>query len=480
VSATATTHEKHSRLRGVEPVGFRVLAWALFVGAIFTLCAAAIREPPRIQTSAGEMALWIFLVAATSLVPLTADDGPSLVLNLPVLLGAGFVYGAVFAGSVALIGCVDIREIRRQVSIPRALLNRSQISLSVMAAAVTFHALGAHLGVWPGAAVAGLLAVAVDCLVNYSLVAVATALMTRRPIVHVLRDMRLGSLTAFIPVYVCFGFLGLLLAETYVRLGFLGVAGFVAPIILARQTFVQWRRLNDTRDSLESKSDALRRVDERIADERSDERARIAAALHDDVLQCLYNVTIRTHVIREDLRNGRLLDLDDDLPALLTASEGAVEELRDIIRGLRRSAIGHAGLVETLALLIAHLRGESAASFVVDLDATVRVEPNIELLTYQIAREALMNTLKHSGARTVWISLRQEDGGIALSIEDDGCGFALEASQDDRHFGLKLMKERALMAGGWLDLSSAPGGGTTVRARIPTSDAQRPDHRPGR
>ena len=167
-------------------------------------------------------------------------------------------------------------------------------------------------------------------------------------------------------------FLGVLLAETYARLGFPGVAGFVAPIILARQGFVHWRRLDEAQESIEAKNDALRSVDERIADERRDERARIAAALHDDVMQCLYNVTIRTQIIKEDLRWGRLLDLDDDVAALLQASEGAVEELRDVIGDLRRSTIGHAGLVDTLTLLVEHFRAESGIHFVAELDATVR------------------------------------------------------------------------------------------------------------
>ena len=295
--------------------------------------------------------------------PLTSGDGPALAMDMPVLLGAGFVFGPWFAGFVGLVGCVDVREVRREGSIHRALLNRAQVSLSVMAAAATFQTLDAHLGTWPWAALAGVLAVLVDCVVNYSLVALATSLLSRRHVLAVLGDMRLGSTSAFVPVYVCFGFLGLLLAEMYERLGFVGIVGFVAPVVLARQAFVHWNRLDEARSSLEAKNDALRAVDERIADERRDERARIAAALHDDVLQCLYNVTIHTHIIREDLRAGRLLDLDDDLPALLGASEQAVEELRDVIRDLRRSTIGHAGLVDTLTLLVRHLKGESSIQF---------------------------------------------------------------------------------------------------------------------
>jgi two-component system, NarL family, sensor histidine kinase UhpB len=270
--------------------------------------------------------------------------------------------------------------------------------------------------------------------------------------------------------YVCFGFLGVLLAETYVSLGFAGVAGFVAPIILARLCFVHWRRLDEAQESIRAKNDALRSVDERISDERRDERARIAAALHDDVLQCLYNVTIRTQIIKDDLRCGRLLDLDDDVPALLQASEEAVEELREVIGDLRRSTIGHAGLVDTLTLLVEHLRSESGIQFVSELDATVKAEPSTELVVYQVAREALTNVLKHSGARTVWVSLLFVEGLIVLTVEDDGGGFDVRDNDTrnvDRHFGLELMRERATMAGGSLDIQSSPGAGTTVQLSVP-------------
>jgi signal transduction histidine kinase len=388
-------------------------------------------------------------------------------MDLPVLLGVGFVFGPFMAGLVGVIGCIDIRELRREVSVARALLNRAQISLSVMVAASVFQVVQGHLGSWPWAVFASLLALASDCVFNYTLVALATSLLERRAFTRVLREMSLGPAGSFTLVYLCFGFLGLLLAETYVRLGFLGVAGFVAPIVLARQGFVHWQRLEEAKDTIQAKTDALRSVDERIADERRDERARIASALHDDVLQCLYNVTIRTQIIREDLRWGRLLDLDDDLPALIRASEEAVEELRDVIGDLRRSTIGHAGLVDTLTLLIAHLADESGIHFISNLDSTVKAEPSKELLVYQVAREALTNITKHSGAKTVWISLRQDGGAIALSVEDDGFGFDPQSEKDRRHFGVELMRERAAMAGGWLDLRSSPGTGTHVSLKVP-------------
>ena len=471
MSATATSQGKHSSGSvGVEPIGFRLLAWGLFLFVLLILGAAAVSGSQHLPTSLGELLLWTLLVGLASVEPLTSHDGPTLVIDLPVLLGAGFLFGPVFAGFVGLIGCVDIREIRREVSVSRALLNRAQISLSVMVAALVFQGVDGQLGVWPWAAAAGLLALAADCGINYSLVALATSLLSRRPISNVLGEMSLGNMSMFILAYVCLGFLGVLLAETYLRLGFAGVVGFVAPLILARQGFVSWRRLDEAEVSIQAKNDALRSVDERIADERRDERARIAAALHDDVLQCLYNVTIRTQIIREDLRSGRLLDLDDDVPPLLKASEEAVEELRDVIGDLRRSTIGHAGLVDTLTLLVEHLSSESGIHFVADLDATVKAEPSTELVVYQIAREALTNILKHSGARTVWIALKQDDGSIGLTVEDDGRGFNGQVDdrrRPDRHFGLELMRERAAMVGGTLSLRSSPGSGTTLQLHVP-------------
>jgi two-component system sensor histidine kinase DegS len=217
-----------------------------------------------------------------------------------------------------------------------------------------------------------------------------------------------------------------------------------------------------------ARKQALRRVDERIAEERRDERARIAEALHDEVLQCLYNVTLRTQVVREDLRLGRLLDLDDDVPAVLDASERAVEELRDVIRDLRKSPVGHAGLVNTLVLLVGHLRDQSGAKFITDIEQ-VSSDASTELLIYQIAREALTNAVKHADAEVICLRLRVRSGRLQLEVEDDGCGFEPASRRDPRHFGLELMRERAEIAGGDLNIRSRVGQGTTVAVSFPRS-----------
>jgi signal transduction histidine kinase len=368
---------------------------------------------------------------------------------------------------VALVATTNAGEWGRKISVSRAALNHSQVSLSVIAAGAVFRATGGQVGVWPHAlwsAGAGLMS---DVAINYVSVALILVLATNQSFRHVLGSMRIGEPLPFAVEYVAFGLSGLLVAEVYSAVGFLGVAAFSGPVFLTRQAFVQTERLREATGDLEIRREALRRVDERIADERRDERARIAEALHDDVLQHLYNVSLRARVIQECYRTGRLLDLEVDVPAMMDSSDRATDELREVIGGLRRSRIGHAGVVDALALLVAHLHDESGINVVSDMDHSLRTSPELELIVYQVAREALTNAVKHSDAETVWLELRSEDGNVVMSVVDNGIGFDMDRPRDERHFGLELMGERVAGVNGSLDIRSQPGCGVSVEAWFP-------------
>jgi signal transduction histidine kinase len=448
-----------------DPRSFKVLAGIVILIDLAVLGAGWAIERPSVV--GWDLALWVALVACAGLVPLTSgEDGPNLSMDLPLLLGAAIVYGPVVAGTIAFVAMVDLRELRRQLSFRHALYSRAQVSLSVVAAGAAFRLFQGQIGQWPWVAVAGLLALVADVTVNYLAVGAIIALTRRKRLRDALRGMYFGPSEVFVPTYVCFGFLGVLLAEAHLALGFWGVLAFVAPVVLARQAFLHRQLLDAALNSLRARKHALRQVDERIAEERRDERARIAEALHDDVLQDLYNLSIRTRVIKEDLKSGRLLDLDVDVPALESASDTAVDDLRGIVHDLRSSPVGPAGLVDTLSLLIKHLRDESRIEFVADL-GEVHLEASRQLLVYQIAREALMNSVKHSEARAVWLRLSTMQRVVELTVEDDGCGFDPSKAISSRHFGLELMKERAEAALGDLQITSTPGHGTLVAVRIP-------------
>ena len=87
---------------------------------------------------------------------------------------------------------------------------------------------------------------------------------------------------------------------------------------------------------------------------------------------------------------------------------------------------------------------------------------------FRIAQEALNNVAKHANARRVVLRLEPVGGDMVLTIQDDGAGFdPAQARARSSRYGMTTMKERVLAAGGAIEVDSAPGKGTTLRARVP-------------
>src|ERR1051325_1512065 len=107
--------------------------------------------------------------------------------------------------------------------------------------------------------------------------------------------------------------------------------------------------------------------------------------------------------------------------------------------------------------------------FVVSGDSQ-RLAPAIETAVLRIAREAVTNAVKHADPRVVVIDLVYEPAVVRLSVRDDGTGLngpEAQAAADSGHWGMVGMRERAQRVGGTLEISSAPGRGTTVSLSIP-------------
>jgi signal transduction histidine kinase len=102
---------------------------------------------------------------------------------------------------------------------------------------------------------------------------------------------------------------------------------------------------------------------------------------------------------------------------------------------------------------------------VTDLEVGLQVQPEVELVIYQIAREAMVNATDHSRGDTVWVSLNRVDGRIELRVLDNGVGFD-PRTRVDKHFGLELVRERAASVGGEIEIESSPGSGTLIVGRF--------------
>ncbi len=228
------------------------------------------------------------------------------------------------------------------------------------------------------------------------------------------------------------------------------------------------------RDSL----DRLRKVDaERqrllthLVSAQEEERARIAADVHDDSLQALAAVRMRLEMLTASLdpeQRSRLSAVERDLDAANT-------RLRKLLFQLRPSALDHGTLGEAIEQLLGQSVDGSTLATVHDrLEA--QPDPGTKAVVYRIVQEAVANVVKHARSQSVEVHLDDHDGGLLVSVRDDGAGFDYEEasrSQLPGHLGLSTMRERAEIAGGWLSVDSRPGGGTVVGFWVPRGGPRR-------
>jgi signal transduction histidine kinase len=248
------------------------------------------------------------------------------------------------------------------------------------------------------------------------------------------------------------------------------LGAFLAPTLLGRQALARSQMFLDADHAYHTSKAALGQLSQRIHEERFDERRLIAADLHDEVLQPLFKVTLMAHVLKADLASGRLLDIDHDLPELLSAAEIASTSLRDLIGDLRRSRVGPAGLESAIQSLVRTARKQSSATIEVDVrpDGT---EDETELVIYHLVKEALTNAILHAQASRIRVQLYGEGAGTHVCVEDDGTGFDV-LTEHQGHYGIQIMRERVQSAGGQIYIDSKPGKGTRITALFPTESAR--------
>ncbi|MGZ4356445.1 MAG: sensor histidine kinase [Gaiellaceae bacterium] len=432
-----------------------------------TLVALVLRDPSGLDAF---LLLWIGVVAVVELIPVPMWRGTQVSMGFPVLMAVAFLYPPVAAGLAGLVGSFDPREFRREATLMRALFNRCQIALAVVAASAIFHSFAnleeSRSIVLVSAAV---IAAVGDYVINTSLVAVGAGLLYGLAPYRVLGQLRIGRLSEFMISYVGLGVLGLALAKFFDQsVGFWAVPVFVVPLLLGRQMFYRSKALEEAHKELQDREQVLRALSNRMAEERQDEREKIAAYLHDDLAQLLFKLSLQVDIARRHLSTGKIDETERTLEEIKDTKARTSDRIRALIRDLHRSPLGRAGLADSLQSFILETARDAAVDFHTDV-AEVELPPPIALLVYHIAREGVMNALKHANAQNVWLSVKREGDAVELVLRDDGEGFDTDAPPPEGHFGLTMMRERALVGGGSFDLKSVEGEGTTVTVRFPTS-----------
>ncbi len=469
MSVTASRHNQihgSGRSRIQEPAAIRAWFWTVGLGVVTGLGVTVGGAFHGFVSSAGLVALWVAVTAAADLMPVTLWGSVSLSTSLPVTLAAGMLLRPSWAGLIAFCGALDIREFRGEIGIARGLYNRGQVAASVLLASAVFHGLGGDVRVWPRVLGVALLMLAADLIANTVLVALPVAIMSHLSFPEVIKHVCGKSPLEHLVGYVCLGLLAVFLAVVVVQAGEWGLLSFLVPIVLARQMLIRGRKLEEASKALLGKDLLLASTAEHVLRERRDERMVVAGELHDEVLPPLFKVHLMGQVLRQDLNSGRLFDLDEDLPQLISATEAAQTAIRDLVKDLRRSPIGAGGLNSTIRLLAQQL--ESAGSPPITLRLQEVGGSHVaQLLVYQVAREALNNAARHSRASRIDVHLWKEDHLIRLTVTDDGIGFDPLHVDREAHFGLQLIVERMEAASGRVVIDSHLGQGTTVTAAMP-------------
>ncbi len=411
--------------------------------------------------------LWVGIVAAVELAPVTFWRGVQISMGFPVLIAVALLYAPAAAAGTAFVGSFDPRELRRGVGILQALFNRSQVALSVWAASALFHAVTkVRGGAWWLVLLAAFAAATVDYLANVAMVTGAASLIHHLPPLQVVRRLHIGDPVEFLVSYLGLGALGVVLAELYVKVGFWSVAVFVVPLIFARQMFYRSRALEEAHKELQDRELVLRTLSNRMAEERQDERAQIAAYLHDDLAQLLFRLSLQVDVALRHLDQGDTISARETLLEAKDTKNRTSDAIRALVRDLHRSPLGRAGLAESLKSFVGEIGTNSDIAFGIEL-AELNLAPPIQLIVYQIAREGIMNALKYAEATKVDVTLMEHGEAVELRIHDDGAGFDPDAGEPEGHYGLTMMRERAQIAGGTFDLVSARGHGTSITVTFP-------------
>ena len=223
-------------------------------------------------------------------------------------------------------------------------------------------------------------------------------------------------------------------------------------------------------DDLRLQVRALAALNDRLELAHEEERARLAADLHDEPLQTALYLDRQLH----SLNGGHS---GDNAPSSL--SRALADQLRAICSGMRPAALDDLGLYAALDMLVVDRRRRGGIPIALDADTELTpgaIAPAIELMLYRAAQEALTNALRHAGSRSIRVSLSVCRDWVQLEVMDDGTGFAVPDRLDrlalDGHLGLAGLHQRVERAGGRLIVTSAPGRGTVVRVEAPMIQAQ--------
>jgi signal transduction histidine kinase len=207
---------------------------------------------------------------------------------------------------------------------------------------------------------------------------------------------------------------------------------------------------------------------------REAEAARIAREMHDELGQILTGIKLGlAGLCKKCGFSGRKAPEATSAPEANIAElsshvDHAVDCVRRVSSDLRPAVLDRLGLAAALEGQVREFEARTGLAVVLEIDGIEEpLDGLVSITLFRIVQEALTNVARHAGASEVWVELRSLGGDITLVVRDDGNGMDPAAAEAARSLGIVGMRERALLAGGRLEIAGDRGRGTTIRVTIP-------------
>ncbi len=200
----------------------------------------------------------------------------------------------------------------------------------------------------------------------------------------------------------------------------------------------------------------LQQLAKRLWAQQESEKAKLSRELHDGIGQLLTGLTRRLHALSQQ---------SPELATLHSIADMALHDVRQLSRLMSPTILDDLGLKPALNWLCRNLLEDEAITYESHIDLPAEIPKDISILLFRIAQETLVNTVKHSDASTVTLSLGHHHNVIRLDIIDNGKGF--DTKQVEPGIGLSSINDRASAFSAQLELISAVGKGTRTTVTVP-------------
>ena len=220
-----------------------------------------------------------------------------------------------------------------------------------------------------------------------------------------------------------------------------------------------------------------RALQERITEvtmAQEEERRRISRELHDGLGPSLAAVGNRIRACQGMVRTDPQRS-ERELGEVANSLKGHIQEIRELIYGLRPLVLDQLGLIGALEQHVERFGQETGLETAFSVSGEVTLNSLAEVTIVRVVQECLNNAQKHADATRVDVRLRVVETGLELTVEDDGRGFGrgeVAADTETQGMGLRSMRERAELLNGSLSVEDSSGGGGLVVLHIPLEEQQ--------